>query len=163
MTKSKKILLASALSVLTLGSLVAYAGSGEKCGFSNHGFGIHGMHSEKRGEMIVNRMQRRLKLTEVQVTHLKAVQQLFAKHHQDKATSTKGELLSLLDAPSLDQAQALQLLQRRGEERKAKAPTMIAAMATFTDSLNNEQRAKLKKVLSQLSHRGGFSKPHKSE
>lgn len=163
MTKSKKILLASALSVLTLGGFAAYAGSGENCGFSKHGFGMHGMHSEKRAEMMVNRMQKRLDLTPVQVTHLKAVQQFFVAHHKEKAGTTKGALLSLLDAPSLDQAQALQLLQSRGEERKAQAPTMIAAVATFTDSLNNEQRAKLKKTLTHLSRRGGFGKRHDNE
>jgi len=163
MTKGKKILLASALSVLTLGGFTAYAGSGEYCGFSKHGVGIHGlsgMHSEKRAEMMVNRMQKRLDLTAIQVTHLKAVQQLFVKHHKEKAAGTKDALLSLLDAPSLDQAQALQLLQSRSEERKSHAPTMIAAVATFTDSLNNEQRATLKKTLNHLSHRGGFGKRH---
>jgi Spy/CpxP family protein refolding chaperone len=163
MTKGKKILLASALSVLTFGGFAAYAGSGENCGFSKHGFAMSGMHSEKRAEMMVKRMQNRLNLTAVQVSNLEAVQQLFAKYHQDKAADGKGALLSLLDAPSLDQAEALHLLQSRGEARKAQAPVMIAAMATFTDSLNNEQRAKLKKTLTHLSHRGGFGKRHNNE
>ncbi|MCK5809896.1 MAG: Spy/CpxP family protein refolding chaperone [Cocleimonas sp.] len=159
MTKSKKIVLASVLSILTLGGFAAYAGGGEHCGFGKHGMQDAG----KRGEFMVKRMTHKLGLNETQVTHLKAVQQLFAHHHKEKKAKKGGELLSLLDAPSLDQAQALHLLQSRGEERKAKAPEMIAAIAVFTDSLSTEQRATLKKKLQYFSGHGGFGRHFKSE
>jgi Spy/CpxP family protein refolding chaperone len=159
MTKRKKIVLASVLSILTLGGFAAYAGGGEHCGL-----GKHGMHDAgKRGEFMVKRMTHQLDLNEAQITNLKAVQQLFANHHNEKKAKKGGELLSLLDAASLDQAQALHLMQSRGEERKAKAPEMIAAIAVFTDSLSTEQRAKLKKTLQHFSGRGGFGRPFKSE
>ena len=153
MTKRKKIILASVLSILTLGGFAAYAG-GESCGFGKHG----GMHDPaKRGEFMLKRMTHKLDLNQAQVANLKAVQQLFVNHHEEKKAK-KGGLLSLLDAPSLDQAQALHVLESRGEERKAKAPEMIAAVAAFTDSLSNEQRAKLKETLQRFSGRGGFGK-----
>jgi Spy/CpxP family protein refolding chaperone len=161
MTKSKKIILASVLSVLTLGGFAAYAGGGDNCGFGKHGFGMH--DPAKRGEFMVKRMTHKLDLNNAQVANLKAVQQLFANHHKEKKAQKGGELLSLLDAPALDQAQALHILQSRGEERKAKAPEMIATIATFTDSLSNEQRAKLKETLQRFPRRGGFTRPFKGE
>ncbi len=157
MTKSKKIILASVLSVLTLGGFAAYAGGGENCGFGKHGFaGMHNFDPAKRGEFMVKRMTHKLDLNQAQVANLKAIQRLFANHHKEKKAKKGGGLLSLLDAPSLDQAQALHIIQSRSEERKAKAPEMIAAVAAFTDSLSNEQRAKLKEALQHFPRRGGF-------
>ena len=159
MTKSKKIILASVLSVLTLGGFAAYAGAGEHCGFGSHGFGMQGFNPEKRADFMLQRMTNKLDLNTAQVANLKAVQQLFAEHFKEKKAQKGGELLALLDAPSLDQAQALHILESRGAERKAKAPEVIAAIATFTDSLSNEQRVKLKEILQQFPRRAGFGKP----
>jgi Spy/CpxP family protein refolding chaperone len=158
MTKRKKIILASVLSVLTLGGFAAYAGAGEHCGF-----GMHGFNSEKRADFMVKRMTHKLDLNEAQVTNLTGVQQLFSQHFKENKTKKGGELLSLLDAPSLNQAQALHIMQNRGEERKAKAPEVIAAIAQFTDSLSNEQRAQLKEMLQHFSRRAGFAKKFSGE
>jgi Spy/CpxP family protein refolding chaperone len=108
-------------------------------------------------------MTHKLDLNEAQVTNLKAVQQLFATHHKEKKTQKRTALLSLLDTPALDQAQALHLLNSRAEERKAKAPEMIATIATFTNSLSNEQRAKLKETLQHFPRHRGFGKAFKGE
>jgi Spy/CpxP family protein refolding chaperone len=159
MTKRKKIILASVLSVLTLGGFAAYAGGGEHCGFGKKG----GMHGANMGEFMVKRMTHKLDLNEIQVTNLKAIQQSFAKHHNAKKTQKRAELLALLDTPSLDQAQALHIIQTGAEERKAKAPEMIATIATFTNSLSNEQRATLKETLQHFPRRGGFGKAFRGE
>ena len=153
MTKRKKIILASVLSVLTLGGFAVYASAGEHCGF-----GMQGFNPEKRAGFMVKRMTHKLDLNELQVTNLTAVQQIFSQHFKEKKAKKGSELLSLLDAPSLDQAQALHIMQNRGEERKAKAPEVVAAIARFTDSLSNEQRAELKEMLQHFSHRAGFGK-----
>lgn len=158
MTKRKKIILASALSILTLGGFAAYANAGDHCGFGQHGFGMQGFNPEKRAGFMIKRMTHKLDLNEAQVTNLTAVQQLFSQHFKEKKAKKGGELLSLLDAPSLDQAQALHIMQGRSEERKAKAPEVIAAIARFTDSLSNEQRAELKDTLQNFSRRAGFGK-----
>ena len=154
MTKRKKIIIASIVSVLTLGGFAVAAGGGSHCGF-----GMHGADLEKRGAFMVKRMTHKLDLNEPQVANLKAMQQFFIGHHKENKAKQGGELLSLLDAPSLDQAQALSLLVRRGEEKRAKAPEIIAAVAAFTDSLTPEQRTKLKDTLKSFSQRGGFGKP----
>jgi Spy/CpxP family protein refolding chaperone len=179
MTKSKKIILASVLSVLTLGGFAAYAGDGDNYGFGMHnftkrGFGMHdpakrgfGMHNftkrgfgmydpAKRDEFMLKRMTYKLDLNDAQVANLKAVQQLFANYRKEKKAQKDSKLLALLDAPTLDQAQALHILQTRAEERKVEAPEIIAAIATFTDSLSNEQRAKLKEILQRSPRHGGF-------
>ncbi len=156
MTKGKKIILASVLSVLTVGGFAAYAGAGEHCGFGQHGLGMQGFNPEKRADFMLKRMTHKLDLNTDQVANLKAVQQLFGQYFKEKKAQKGGELLSLLDAPSLDQAQALHILEGRSEERKAKAPDVVATIAKFTDSLNNEQRVELKEILQHFPQRAGF-------
>lgn len=158
MTKGKKIILASVLSVLTVGGFAAYAGSGEHCGFGHQGFGMQGFNPEKRTDFMIKRLTYKLDLNEVQVSNLKAVQQLFSQYLKESKAQKGGELVSLLEASSLDQAQALHILESRGAERKAKAPEAIATVATFTDSLSDEQRAELKEILQHFSQRAGFGK-----
>jgi Spy/CpxP family protein refolding chaperone len=151
MTKRKKILLASLLSIVTFGSVAAFSG------------GQHCFNPEKRAAFMVKRMTHKLDLNETQVTHLKAVQQLMSQHHKAKKEQGRGELLSLLDAPELDQNQALSLLENRTEQIKQNAPEMIAAIADFTNSLSAEQRTELKQVVKNFPNRGGFGKHFNAE
>ncbi len=153
MTKYIKFLLASVLTIFTLGSIGAIANPGER-----FGFGMHSFSPEKRAEFILTRMTGMLDLNETQVEKLKAVQQQFAAQHQAMKIKYRDQFLSLLDAPELNQSQALSLLESRGEQMRKNAPEMIATLAEFTDSLSNEQRAKLKQMLEKFSNRGGFGK-----
>lgn len=153
MTKCRKFLLASVLSVFTLGSITAIASPGNR-----FGFGIQSFNPEKRVELILKHITSQLELNETQVAKLKAVQQQFAAQHRAMKLKYRDQFLSLLDAPKLNQSQALSLLQSRGEQMQKNAPEMIAAIAEFTDSLSNEQRAKLKQMLKQLSNRAVFGK-----
>jgi len=151
MTKRKKILLASFLSIVTFGSFAAFAG------------GKHCFNPEKRAEFMVKRMTNKLDLNETQVTHLKAVQQLVTQHHKEKKEKGRSALLSLLDTPELDQNKALSLLENRTEQIKQNAPEMITVIAAFTNSLSAEQRTELKQVVKNFPNRGGFGKHFKTE
>jgi len=153
MTKCRKFLLASVLSIFTLGSIGAIASPGER-----FGFGIHSLSPEKRAEFILKLMTGKLDLNETQVEKLKAVQQQFAAQHQAMKIKYRAQFLSLLDAPELNQSQALSLLESRGEQMRKNAPEMIATLAEFTDSLSNTQRAELKQMLEKFSNSGGFGK-----
>ncbi len=153
MTKRKKCFLAVVLGVLTLGAFTAYAGSGHGCGGWKHGG-----DPEKRAAFMEKRMTKKLDLNESQVAKLKTVQQIFIDFHKQRKENTRQELLSLLDAPELDQSKALSLLEDRGAQIRKTAPQMIAAIAEFTNSLSDEQREKMKKVIQKFSKHGGFSK-----
>ena len=155
MTKRRKFLLASVLSMFTLGSIAAIANPG--------GFGMHGAGSEKRAEFMIKRMTSKLDLNETQAEKLKAVQQQFAERRKAMKNNQRGEFLALLDAPELNQTQALSLLENRGEQIRQNAPEMIAAIAEFTNSLNNDQREKLKQMLEKFPGRGGFGKHLKQQ
>ncbi|MEE9350896.1 MAG: periplasmic heavy metal sensor [Thiotrichaceae bacterium] len=134
MKKRSKILLGAVLSIITLGSIGAYAGSGEKCGFGMMG----GFSSEKRAGFMVKRLTGKLDLSEAQVEKLKAIQQQFSERRKAMKESRNGELLALLDAPELNQQQALSLIENRSTQRQQQAPEMIAVVADFTNSLNDE-------------------------
>ncbi|MDQ7017257.1 MAG: Spy/CpxP family protein refolding chaperone [Gammaproteobacteria bacterium] len=154
MSKRSKILLASVIGLVTLGSFTAFAG--EKCGFGKHGFS-----PEKRAEFILKRVTGKLDLNETQVSKLKAVQAQFIQQHKERH-DRRDELLSLLDTPELDQTKALSFVQQRGEMMKQKAPQMIALMADFSNSLSHEQRGELKQMIKKFSGRG-FARHFRSE
>ncbi|MEE9302433.1 MAG: Spy/CpxP family protein refolding chaperone [Thiotrichaceae bacterium] len=152
MKKSSKILINTvlSLSIITFGGMLAYASSG--------GFGMGHFNPEKRSEMMVQRMTSKLDLNEAQVESLKAVQQKIAERRKQIKKKGGNDFLMLLDAPELDQTQALALLEERSQLRQQHAPEMIAAIAEFTNSLSDEQRTTLKQTLKNFPKRGGFGK-----
>jgi len=149
MSKRSKILIASILGLVTLGGVSAFAGNG--CGFN----------PEKRAEFMLKRVTSKLDLNEAQASNLKAVQTQFMQHRKEHQNG-RTELVALLDTPTLDQDKALSLVKQRSEMMKEKAPTMIALIADFTNSLNDEQRGELKQMIEHFPGRG-FGRHFRSE
>lgn len=148
MTKTKKIIIGTIISVVTLGGGVAAYASPDGCG---------GMH--KGGFMA-----KRLNLTEDQKQNLANIkttirEQVKVNHGETKPLEN---ISALLSQPTLDQNKVLSMLEERTTKIKASAPTVVSAIATFTDSLTNEQRAKMQKMMKKFGERrmnGGMDKP----
>ena len=150
MTKTKKVIIGTIVSIVTLGGVAAYA-SPDGCG---------GMH--KGGDFL----SKRLDLTEDQKQNLvnlrKTMREQVQANHGDAKPREK--ISALLSQPTLDQTKVFAMLEERTTKMKASAPTVISAIATFTDSLTNEQRAEMQKMMAKFGERregrmGGMGKP----
>lgn len=88
-----------------------------------------------------------LELTaEQQVKFNALVQQMQARRQQmrEQRQARRGEMLQLLDAATLDQQKARELVNQRTAAMQQNAEAMIEAIAGFTDSLTAEQKAQLR-------------------
>lgn len=149
MTKTKKFIIGTLISVVTLGGLVTYASAGKHCGERG---GMHG----KKAEFMIKRISSKLDLNDAQKQKLEAVKTTMMeqmKSHQEN--HPKQKIKELLSAPKLDQEKAVSMVNERSEKMKQAAPKMIATIAEFTDSLNAEQRAEMQKMMEKFGkHRG---------
>jgi len=143
MKKSTKIIIGTVLTVATLAG-IAVSAKPDHCGFG----------PEHRLEFVMKRFTNKLDLNAEQSEKLSLIKQQLMKRHQERHQNHRAQLLALLDEPVLDQQKAFALLQNQMQQVKQNAPVMIAAMAEFTDSLNNEQRAKLKNMLASFPKHG---------
>lgn len=150
MTKTKKIIIGTLISVVTLGGLVTYAGSG------NH-WGKHGGMSEHKAEFIMSRISSKLDLTDVQKQNLVALKDtLQAQRKLHKPNSPRAELMALLSEPVLDETKVLAMVEERANTLQQAAPTVVSAIANFTNSLNDKQRNEIKEFANKMGkHRGG--------
>ncbi len=151
MTKTKKIIIGTIISIGALGSLIAYAAPRKLCE------GPGGMFAGKHHGMHGDFTARHLNLDDIQKQNLEYLKTTMMEQMQlHKDSHPRGKIMELLSEPTLDQAKALSMLEQRGAAMKEAAPTIIAAIATFTDSLNDEQRTEIKSMMDQIKrHRGG--------
>ncbi len=140
MHKRTKVILASLLSLGVVGGVAAMQG-GEQCGW----------RGEKMGHM-VERVSEKLELNEAQREKLEAVRNEMSDlrdQHKNSRGERRTEMLSLLDADTLDRDRAFSIFEARHSEMQEAARGMIATMADFTDSLSAEQRAELKTMMAE--------------
>lgn len=151
MTKTKKIIIGTIISIGALGGLMAYAAPGSLCEGSGGMFA--GKHNGMRGDFIA----KRLNLDDIQKQNLEYLKNTMMEQMQPhKDNHPREKIMELLSEPTLDQAKALSMLEQRGAAMKESAPTVIAAIATFTDSLSDEQRTEIRSMMDQFKqHRGG--------
>jgi len=147
MTKTKKFIIGTLLSVVTLGGLTAIAGPG------HHGkFG--GMNAEK-AEFIVNRISQKLELNEVQIQNLNTLKDTMLSLKAERKERNPELIKAMLADPILDEATVLHMIQERSNRINQKAPQVVTALANFTNSLNEEQRAQVIKGVDKFSKRRG--------
>ncbi len=154
MTKTKKFIVGTLISVVTLGGLITYASPGEN-------FCKHGGMNEKKVEFIMNRISSKLDLNDVQKQNLIALKDVVKKQRElQKQANPREELMSLLSVPVLDETRVLTMIQERTKKLNEAAPSVVSAIANFTNSLSNEQREKIKTFAEKMAkHRDGrFSK-----
>ncbi|MCK5902588.1 MAG: Spy/CpxP family protein refolding chaperone [Cocleimonas sp.] len=155
MTKTKKIVVGALMSIITLGGLVTYASAGGHCGK----FGGMG---EQRTAFMISRISSKLDLTPVQKQNLivlkdtiKAQKEL---HHK---SSPREEVMKLLQTPVLDEAKLLATMDERMNKIRQAAPMVVTAIANFTNSLNDKQRAEIQTMAKTFKqHRGGHFGRH---
>lgn len=150
MKKTSKIILAGVLAVSVTGTAVAF-------GAYQH---FAGMSMQDKAEMMSNRLERKLDLTEVQKDKLLQLTQRAATimdqvKQQDPSRSEW--IAQLLDDETLDQTALLSRINQKTALVNDNAPEMVGLMAEFVDSLNAEQKAEIKSMINQrgMMHRGG--------
>jgi len=141
MSKTKKTIIGSLISIAGLTSYVAVGDSDNNRGL------FSGMH-HKGSEFIA----KKLDLDEQQKQNLDSLKQTMQQLHQDN--SPREEIKALLSIPKLDQEKLVALLEKRADNLKASAPTVAGAIANFTDSLDDKQRAKIQAIMDKF---GKFS------
>jgi flavin-dependent dehydrogenase len=140
MTKLKKIVIGTVVSLGIVGGLATYA-------TAYHGGGMYKCH--KSGYLA-----KHLDLNEVQKQNLENLKTTIAEEKKaHKENHPREKIFELLSAPKLDQDKALTMLNERTTDIQKSAPKVIAAIATFTDSLNDDQRAKLKDFMTRFGHK----------
>lgn len=134
MSKLKKIIIGTVVSIVTLGGLIA-------CGGPDH----HKGFAEKS-----NFLAKRLDLNEDQKQKMESLfTTIKAEIQGHKDEHPKQKIIALLAEPKLNQNAALAMLEQRTNKIKESAPKVIASIAEFTNSLNNEQRAQVQELLAK--------------
>ncbi len=127
------------------------------------GAGPFGPDSEARENRMIAKITEQLELNEEQRAKLQQfVERRRAVHKakEEKDRERREELLSLLDAPRLDQARAAELFKEKQQAANSCKQGMIPIFAQFSDSLSQAQRQKLKAILAKrMERRGGNGKP----
>ncbi len=143
MKKVTKVVLVSLAGLGIVGGAAAYAGSKGGCGFG-HGPG------HRMGGHMVERVSDKLDLTVEQEGKLDNVFLEMRQMRRDVMRDRKDnmqEVMSLLDAPSLDQEKALAMFNDKADAIKQHAPEIVAAMADFSDSLSPEQKQQAQEMM----------------
>ncbi|MCK5871799.1 MAG: hypothetical protein KAG26_03150 [Methylococcales bacterium] len=98
------------------------------------------------------RMMHKLDLNEIQRSNLVSVKDLMMEIKQARQdNSPRKQVLALLSQPVFDQQAALSIIETRTANIQEYAPQIITAIATFTDSLTDAQRAEMQKMSEQNS------------
>ena len=144
MSKLKKIIIATVVGVITLGGLIACTGPG------------HYENNAKRSEFIA----KRLDLNEDQKQKLDALMATIKTERQEYKGHLKQEITTLLAESELNQKAAFVMLEQYTNKILESAPTVIASIAEFTNSLNDEQRAQVQKFMAKARSHGRHSGGH---
>ncbi|MDH3693007.1 MAG: periplasmic heavy metal sensor [Gammaproteobacteria bacterium] len=154
MKRVTKVVLVTLASVGIVGGAAAYAGSKGGCGFG-HGNGGHRM-----GGHMVERISDRMDLSADQEEKLDNVFDEMRQMRRDVMRDRKDniqEVLSLLDAPKLDQDKAMAMFNDKAEAIKQHAPEIVAALAEFSDGLSPEQKQQVRDMMEHRFDRYGKS------
>jgi Spy/CpxP family protein refolding chaperone len=152
MKKSSKIILTTVLTLGVAGGVFAF---GAHHHFSN-------MSPQDKAEMISDRVDRKLDLTEMQKSNLDTLTFHIADLMQEVRENKQGreEMLNdiLTDGP-VDQAALLQKINDKTMMINNKAPEVVAKLAGFMDSLDAQQKAKIEQMIEKrkghrFGHRG---------
>lgn len=158
MTKTSKIVIGALISVVTLGGLVSYASPGKH-------FGKFGGMNENKAEFIIERISSKLELNDVQKQNLIALKDtLKAQRDNHKQDNQREELKTLLSAPVLDETKVLAMVEAKASKIQQVAPSIVSAIANFTNSLSDEQRSEMISFADNFKkHRGGRFGGHRFE
>ncbi len=145
--------------IITAVLLVA-GSSGVVYAFSKHG--DWGMTPAEKAEFVSDRVTRNLDLDSEQQQKFNELASLVVDIMQEVKASREdhvSEISRLLEEPSFNQAQVLELIQQKTQLINEKAPIVIGSLAVFLDSLNADQKQELQEFM-QRHHRHGHGHGH---
>lgn len=112
----------------------------------------HFSSTEKWAQWMVERTTDKLELTELQQGKLMALKDEIMASRTDmkqQFVQSRGQFISLFDASTLDQQQALSLVSTHTQFVDKRAPLIVAAFADFYDSLDLEQQAEVREFIQE--------------
>ena len=143
MKKRNKVIWVAVLCVLISVSIAA-------CGFHRS--------PEEKADYVVNKMSKQFELDDAQKANLDTLKQDLLSMREamkGKKAETHQTIENIFAGVSLDQQQALELVHQHTAQVNEQAPVLIAKIADFYDSLNEEQQAMLReKIKAHDKHRG---------
>lgn len=116
----------------------------------------HFSSPENRAEWMVDRINNKLELTDVQQTKLKALSEEMLSSRKAmklKFSDSHNQVAALFEQTTLDQNKALGILQSHTQMIEEQAPVMISAFANFYDSLDIEQQAEVREFMQEHKNR----------
>lgn len=138
---------------IVIAVLTLIGGSGAVYAFGKHG-GWH-MTPEEKVEFATDRVGKKLELDAAQRQKFTALAEDLAQIMVEVKAGRQQQLdaiTALLQQPSFDQNQALQMVQQKTQLINDKAPQLIASLADFVDSLDSGQKAQLQEFLMHRRH-----------
>ena len=105
---------------------------------------------EERGERIVQKVTKKLELTDTQQTRLSEVKNEFLemrKTMQSNREQTQTDIQAMLKQPTLDRNKANSIVNQHIETIHSRSPVIIDAIGNFYDSLDDAQRAELREFI----------------
>lgn len=113
---------------------------------------------EERAEWVIHKAKNKLNLTESQEAKLVDLKTTLMEIHKQKKAKhpeMRQQFMAMLDQPTLDQQVLLSKFDEKVAEIRSHLPVVVAKLAAFYDSLDDEQRAKLKKLAEKHHKRHG--------
>lgn len=155
MKKRSKIILASVLAIGVTSGVFAF---GSHHHFSN-------MSVQEKAEMINYRISRKLDLNSEQEVNLELltgrVSELMQQVHENKKSHVD-QIGEFLTEEPLDQTALLEKISNKTTLVNQHAPEMVGLLAGFVDSLDNEQKQEIKRMIEKRhgKHRFGRYDDH---
>lgn len=121
-------------------------------GFGLTACGHHNMGPEEKADWMVKKINKELELNDVQLAKLNTFKGKILQTHNDMHATKQQrheQILELVQAPVLDQAQILGMLQKHTDDLNQSAPELVSALADVMDSLSVEQKEKLAQHLKE--------------
>ena len=147
MTKISKIILVTVAVVGISGTVMAFGGK-QYC---------KNMNAEDKADMINYKVSRKLDLNSEQEVYLESLTgrmvELAEQAREDRETRQQW-IEGLIGDQPFDQSALVQKVNEKTDLVKQNAPEVITLLGQFIDSLDSEQKAELKELISK---RGGFA------
>ncbi|MFC1665724.1 Spy/CpxP family protein refolding chaperone [Pseudomonadota bacterium] len=115
-------------------------------------YGAHRYHHdpEHRAQWMVEKVSKKLELSTEQQSKLKGVRDVLmntAKSFGNERTNVHQEVMDAIQETKLDRQKALAIVTKRTDSVREQAPSIVAAIGDFYDSLTPEQRAKVREKI----------------
>lgn len=147
MKRSSKIIIITVLSLGLVGGVLAYG----KHKYSDPAVFAEHISKHISDELDLNSQQQE------SLAVLKEAIMAKRKHLRSQTKALPDEVIDLIAADSFDQQKALTLINNKTTAINESAPELIAALGSFIDELDTEQKAK---VMDFIEHKSEHRKHH---